>query len=197
MRPALAANRLPDCSISYMTRAIETGLAMLILLQKDDNLTTVAESLDACGDGDADGVFQCRPPVRLPRRREGFGHGPLHRGIVNPESPWRVRSGGCSLFPRRQRIPGQSPVARFVGGTGLVHRFQMNRPYRAFVPSPTERSPPSPLRPRSTRVEYPYASPAPPPRPRYASSPPHRGRGQSWRYPGEGRARGWCWRRFP
>ncbi len=116
---------------------------MLILLQKDDNLTTVAESLDACGDGDADGVFQCRPPVRLPRRREGFGHGPLHRGIVNPESPWRVRSGGCSLFPRRQRIPGQSPVARFVGGTGLVHRFQMNRPYRAFVPSPTERSPPA------------------------------------------------------
>ncbi len=183
-----------------MTRAIETGLAMLILLQKDDNLTTVAESLDACGDGDADGVFQCRPPVRLPRRREGFGHGPLHRGIVNPESPWRVRSGGCSLFPRRQRIPGQSPVARFVGGTGLVHRFQMNRPYRAFVPSPTERSPPSP---RSARAPPGWNTHTllrhPPPRPRYAllPRPPHRGRGQSWRYPGEGRARGWCWRRFP
>ncbi|GLI47829.1 hypothetical protein MBOURGENBZM_26210 [Methanoculleus bourgensis] len=26
----------------------------------------------------------------------------------------------------------------------LVHRFQMNRLYRAFVPSPAERSPPSP-----------------------------------------------------
>ena len=54
-----------------------------------------------------------------------------------------------------------------------MHRFQINRAYLTFVPSQTERSPPSPHPTRASR-----SSPA-----------PARGRGQSWRYPAGSRSR--------
>jgi len=88
--------------------------------------------------------------------RGGYRAGGGGRGACRPllfEARW---SGAGSL---------QSP--------GLVHRFQNSRPHLAFIPSPTERSPPLP-------------HPA-----------PSRGRGQSWRYPAGSRARNSAGDDFP
>jgi hypothetical protein len=63
---------------------------------------------------------------------------------------------------RLDRYPHQAPLAlprKFAESSvrvPLAHRFQMNRPYRAFVPSLTERSPPSPPpRPRCALLPRP------------------------------------------
>jgi len=75
----------------------------------------------------------------------------------------RAEYGGLRLVLRRMRVrigahePGSVDVcpgqATLSGGYDpareLLHQFQMNRPSLAFVPSPTEHSPPSP---RSARA---------------------------------------------
>ena len=106
---------------------------------------------------------------------------PLEASRYDPNAPYnphyQIRMDKAHIFHL-----GRYPLGMVCS---LVHRFQNNRPYLAFIPPQSAPLRP-PTRPRFTRVAYPYASPATPTPPalRAPPPPPPGGEGSAWGYPG-------------